>query len=474
MIASPVRMTDWVPPRVARVVGCVGATLVALFLVLAPATPARADASIDACFNAVADAAKAGIEQAKLGPEFAASGCAVWLNPATAELFGAVVGTVTALEAAGAFKGGDCKDFIKTKISAAVVTALAASLGGNSPLSAIVNGLPDSAKAEIQQLANNISAAATEAAADAAANQAYDLLANIPVVGQAISMLPCACIVADAAIKTGNDLAKAASDTGDCAKFALACAGNPLQCAQSLFESGVDALEDLAQAAWGLVTDALDYAACLAQDLCHSIPIIGGIICDPCEHPSPPPPPTVVDCVGGATLSGDVRDVNGGKVSVSTNQVCSCPATMKWQNNAGTWSCVCPLAGQVQVAHGICQCPAGQGLLEGSCQSCPSPLEVKYGACACPIEGQQINNILGKLSCSCPNGQATAGNKCVAICTDVSKILLGDGTCCSPSQVSSCGVCCPSGQKPDPKSGSCIGAFTPKPGLKPFTPLQSR
>lgn len=448
------------------------AAFVALCLGLAPATPARAGPSIDACFNAVADAAKAGIEQAKLGSEFIAAGCAQWANPATIELFAAVVGTVTALEVAGAFKGGDCKDFIKTKIAAALVSALAGSIGGDSPLSLIVNALPDSAKAKIEQLANNISSAGSEAAANAAAEQAYDLLANIPVVGQAVSMLPCACIVADAAIKSANDLANAVSETTDCGKFALQCVGNPLECAQSLFESGWDALEDLASWVWDNVGGLLKDIWCDGPgQVCNYIGLKS--ICG-CE--GEPPPPAQVDCVGGAALGGDVRDLgNGVKISVSSNEFCSCPATMAWQQHSnGAWTCNCPNPGEVQVAKGICQCPAGQGLLEGSCQACPSPLVLKYGACTCSVEGQHIDKMLGDYSCNCPSGQATAGNKCAPMCTDVSKTLLADGTCCSPSQVSSCGVCCPSGWKPDAKSGSCIIAFTPKPGAKTLAPQKSR
>lgn len=467
---------DTLPGRGARFVRYAGAVLVALFLSFTPATPARADSGIDACFNAVASAAKAGIDQAKLGPEFIAGGCAQWANPATAELFAAVVGVVTALEAAGAFEGGECKDFIKSKIAGALVAALAGSIGGNSPLSLIVNALPDSDKAKIEQLANNISSAGSEAAANAAAEQAYDLLANIPVVGQAVSMLPCACIVADAAIKSGNDLAKAASETGDCAKFALQCVGNPLECAQSLFESGWDALQDLGQWVWDNVGGLLKDIWCEGPGkVCNAVGL--GWLCG-CE--GDPPPPAQVDCIGGAALGGDVRDLgNGVKISLSSNEFCSCPATMTWQQHSdGAWTCNCPHPGEVQVAKGICQCPAAKGLLEGSCQACPDPLVLKHGACTCPVEGQNFMKIGATGTtyfCSCPNGQGTAGNKCAPACTDVSKTLMADGTCCSPSQVSSCGVCCPSGQTPDPKSGSCVGApFTPKPGLKPLTPLKSR
>lgn len=293
MTAALIQRIDTLPGSGARLVRYAGAVLVALFLSFAPATPARADSSIDACFNAVASAAKAGIDQAKFGPEFVANGCAQWANPATAELFAAVSGIVTALEAAGAFKGGDCKDFIKSKIAGALIAALAASIGGNSPLSLIVNALPDSDKAKIEQLANNISSAGSEAAANEAAEQAYDLLANIPVVGQAVSMLPCACIVADAAIKSGNDLAKAASQTGDCAKFALQCVGNPLECAQSVFESGWDALQDLGQWVWDNVGGLLKDIWCDGPgQACNWIGLKS--VCG-CE--GDPPPRVQVDCV---------------------------------------------------------------------------------------------------------------------------------------------------------------------------------
>lgn len=478
MTAPLILGMDAAPVRRARFVHYVLAALAALWLGFAAATPARADPNVDACFNAVADTAEASIDAVKSAPDFVSHNCEQWA--AAPELFAAVVGVVTMLEASGAFKAGDCQDFIqsnKAKIAAALVSALAGAIGGNSPLALII---PGSAVGDIQQLAINIANAQSDQAANAAAEQAYDLLQTIPVLGQAIAMLPCACIVAEAAIAAKDKLADAASEGGDCAQFALQCVGNPIACAQSLFESGWDALQDLGKWVWDTVGGLLKDIWCAGPgQVCNLIGLKS--ICG-CE--GDPPPPVQVDCVGGpgvngTALGGDVRDLgNGVKISLSSNTFCSCPGSMSWQQHSdGAWTCSCKNPGEVQVAKGICRCPEGKGLLEGSCQTCPSPLVLKYGACTCPVEGQnfmKIGTTGTTYFCSCPNGQGTAGNKCAPACTDVSKTLLADGTCCSPSQVSSCGVCCPSGWAPDPKSGSCVIAYTPKPGFKTLAPLKSR
>lgn len=422
--------------------------LVALPLAFSASAPAHAGASVDACFNAIGDAAKASISAAEKGADFVKNNCEQWANPATADLFAAVAGIVTVLDAAGAFKGGSCKDFVKTKIAAALVAALAGAIGGNNPLAWFLDSLPDSAsvKAEIQQLANNISAAGSDQAAQAAAEQAYDILSNIPVLGQAISMLPCACIVADAAVKSADDLAQTASQGAQCGEFALACAESPLSCAESLFESGWDAIKDFGDWVVGeLKALGKDIEEAYCATLGH---LLGG-----CS--SKPPAPTPVNCVGGAMLSGDVRDLgNGTLFSVTSNQFCSCPATMKWQDNGGVWSCGCPIKGQVQVAPGICECAGNTGLLNGSCKTCPTGTQAKGGFCLCPIAGQ----LASELGCACPKNETPVGNVCLAICTDPKKVLMKNGMCCGAGQLTSCGECCPDGQVPDPKSGSCVAA----------------
>ena len=442
--------------------------LVMVALTVVTIAPARAGSSADACFKAAGDAVNGVlVDPAKNAKGFVADGCEK--NVAAApELFSAISAVVTALDAAGAFGGGSCKDFKNTKIASALAAALAAAIGSNSPLGLIVNQLSASDRAKIQQLAIDIASDPT----GQAVKQANDILSNIPVVGQAIGMLDCACDVADAAMQSGSDLKQAASEGGDCAQFAAACVGDPIDCAKSLFESGWEAAQDLGSwvfgqlgAIWG---DLKDTYCATAGKVCNFIGLG-----DVCGCSGDPPPPQQVDCIGGATLAGDVRDLGKGvKISVSQNQFCSCPASMAWKNNGGNWSCSCPNSGEVQVsgAPGICQCPGGLGLLDGVCQACPAGSATKQGICKCAIDGQNLSKSFGPTQhvCSCPSGQTAAGKKCVPLCVG-SKVLLPDGTCCTPLQVSSCGVCCADGQTPDPKSGSCVVPFTPK----PFSPRQN-
>lgn len=58
----------------------------------------------------------------------------------------------------------------------------------------------------------------------------------------------------------------------------------------------------------------------------------------------------------------------------------------------------------------------------------------------------------------CPAGQVRMETEgpCVTPCADPSQGMAFDGSCCNPTQMTSCGTCCPPDTVPDPRSGSCV------------------
>ena len=123
---------------------------------------------------------------------------------------------------------------------------------------------------------------------------------------------------------------------------------------------------------------------------------------------------------------------------------CTCPpgTTAASAPGTSTPACLCdsgPLKGQAAPTSG--ECPTS-----GSTTGCPTG----------EIESA------GKCVASCPAGEEASAGKCVASgCSDPTKIQLANGSCCDPAQASSCGTCCPSGQRPDPATGNCISPRQP-------------
>ena len=158
--------------------------------------------------------------------------------------------------------------------------------------------------------------------------------------------------------------------------------------------------------------------------------------------------------------------------------ICHCPApmTFKVHQQNQQWdeylSCDCPdgshKAGSGPLAR-VCLCDNSNKptLADGSC---PAP-----HACGCGCPGNQVATSHEKpdgtcdCSCGCAEGQTKVGFSCVTPCADASQILLAGGACCAPSQTTSCGTCCPDGQRPA-ANGSCVSSTPPK----PFTPLPSK
>lgn len=149
-------------------------------------------------------------------------------------------------------------------------------------------------------------------------------------------------------------------------------------------------------------------------------------------------------------------DTNGG---TCLNYVrCYCPEGSKplSDTGAGAYICICPDTGLAVLADGTCPPPP---------PSC---------GCGCPgnqvATSHQNPNGTCDCSCSCPDGQFNLGAKCVTPCANAGEVQLMDGSCCPASQANACGVCCPSGMKPDDATGSCVPAVPPKPSLPKLSP----
>jgi hypothetical protein len=152
--------------------------------------------------------------------------------------------------------------------------------------------------------------------------------------------------------------------------------------------------------------------------------------------------------------SGDGQlctSVVGGNPNGGPNVIaCDCPAPRKMTPHTGVDGDGDPWP------YFTCDCPAGTsaagaGCLCNSTHQPPQPVGVitvvnpQGVACPPPFLGTP-----------CPTGQINLGGKCITPCANPADGMTQDGSCCNPSQVTSCGMCCPPGTTPDPANGSCI------------------
>jgi len=222
------------------------------------------------------------------------------------------------------------------------------------------------------------------------------------------------------------------------------------------------------------------------------------------DHCSGPLPMELVDCAqpppkgtglsaclitctegrSGFCSEGEDPNIGGCASAGFRGRACFCPPPMQMGENKPSiqgWCgedvnvdcqfCECPSgthrAGNDPVLARICLCKDGQ--LVGKDGKCPSP---KSCNCACPSNQVLISKSDAPCSCNCgcPEGQVLNGDKCGAPTCAAGNVRLPDGSCCLADQVTSCGICCPSGQKPE-VGGSCVSSlsFTPV-LLKPKAP----
>lgn len=250
---------------------------------------------------------------------------------------------------------------------------------------------------------------------------------------------------------------------------------------------------------------ATDLGDCVADALCAVQNTLFGD-CEPSKPPPPPqqilctidPCPAVGECDASIPLVGEPNEQCGGdpgyrcqgSVCFSNSLVvpgydpsdqgyyCYCPPVMQHRPIPAYCHTGDITLGEC-TNYLLCQCPenthslsstgAGQyicmcddsGLVANDDGSCPAPPPLCEPSCPA---GQvlHINDANAcTYSCNCPDGLTRAGDKCVTPCTDASQIMLASGACCSPSQATSCGTCCPDGMKPDADGDSCVAATLP-------------
>lgn len=176
-------------------------------------------------------------------------------------------------------------------------------------------------------------------------------------------------------------------------------------------------------------------------------------------------------CQGDYCFDGNYLTGQGG-------QFCYCPHVMQWDlasadANQSNFICACPLGttplGTAGGTKYVCMCPGNIPVnADGSCPQPPAPHSTQPQACQCP-NNQIASGSGNNCSCSCPDGTAKSGEQCVTPCA-TGQVMLSDGSCCAASQATSCGVCCPTGMKPDATGSTCVAALAPTPLIKPTTP----
>jgi hypothetical protein len=261
-----------------------------------------------------------------------------------------------------------------------------------------------------------------------------------------------------------GDITSSAADAGLVLSF-IACSCSLAE------ESGVPQLGEVAGECVGALL-------CWADDFFFDNPCSGI------------PPPKLVDCANAYTTQDGIfnswNDATGsvacsGDFCFHTTDVggpvrdyCYCPKPMVAKPiHTGEGflytSCECPEhthrpdKGHADYSNPItariCLCDSTNEIVNPD-GSCPPPCN-----CGCPnnqvILAKDFNTCQCK--CGCPDGQTLVGGKCVTPCAGANQILLANGSCCLPEQVSSCGTCCPLRSKPDAATGSCVYAPEPPP-----------
>ena len=343
--------------------------------------------------------------------------------------------------------GSACPGVCEDGVGCAAAAALAAGLGG---VGASGNqGSVDNFCNNVNNLQNNI-ASIQNALGDAGI--ALDLSQILGSVGNPLSIAQCACDAEEGVGQLGSDVGACFQELGQAICQAMNL-GTPCSCTPS-----APVLADCGQNISTLCEQYTSDTTCFGADSQGTSTIVQGY--DPTsqtiQNISPYYPAQQTQTSGGTLVS--VADQYCGGLSY-----CFCPKPMvpTWtydypQNldnpnncmaceNHSSWyifSCNCP--------SGTHPDPSGKlvnGISVCLCDNTNQPADFNpqsfFGMCPPP---------------ACPTGQVRlSGNgNCVTPCSDPTKGMTMDGTCCDPSQVTACGQCCPAKTIPDPATGTCI------------------
>jgi hypothetical protein len=263
-----------------------------------------------------------------------------------------------------------------------------------------------------------------------------ELVGALGSVLSPLATLSCACTIDQGAGQIGNDI-------GSCFEAAV-CAGvqlisghpgSPCNCTHPLPTAGDDCTAPLKCAETAHANDP-ECTDAVYEDVTQNPP--------------------------NYKISGNyILDFNSGwdgsSYWCSPQHFCSCPSPMKlvqapvgWNQNVAMFTCQCPSnpndPNDPNNTHAPPAPPGVSPALQCICNNTGQvarPEGSPYGTCP---------DLVGK---QCPSGQINVENQCVTPCADSSQLELPGGTCCDPKQASSCGYCCPSGQRPNLVTGEC-------------------
>jgi hypothetical protein len=293
------------------------------------------------------------------------------------------------------------------------------------------------------------------------ASAVLGVLNEIPGLSEALSAFANPFDIAVCACSAEQGIGQITSDLGDCFQDALCdifgAFGSPCTCTPQPPVAANCAQTNTQCGSWniGVELPPAILAACNGQNT------IGGF-----GNAQSPSGGVVVTTGPSGTLVTAPGSGQNAAGQCDPASFCFCPSPMvpTWTENLAAEEMYgTPENGQPYIFS--CDCPKGQ-----HAQGAVNGISVCLcdGSNAAPLPpGSVTLTSSGAFTGACPPpgcaaGQISLGGKCVTPCSNPSEGMTMDGACCNPSQMTSCGICCPPGTTPNPANGSCESFPAPK------------